>query len=296
MLNRLEMMRIFCTAAETGSFKAAAVKLGISPQAVTRAVQELEQLQGEMLFHRNTRRVQITAFGETLAARGRDTVRQLDGLFERDADNTDAELSGLVRITAPSALGRRLIVPALTHIAKANPHISFDLRFNDQLADVVNEKIDIGVRIGFLRDNRFVARLAAKVHFRIAATPGFIRKYGIPKTIEQLNDFPTSALFDRDTGRLWPWSFIGDQLLLPTGHRFVCDDGEAELSLVQAGLAYGQLPSFMADQQIAAGKLLPVLQEFAPEPWDLYIYRPQRGPVPARVRLVYDHLAAVLSA
>ncbi|MFL9924794.1 LysR family transcriptional regulator [Herbaspirillum lusitanum] len=296
MLNRLEMMRIFCAAAEAGNFKEAAVRLGISPQAVTRAVQELEHLQGELLFHRNTRQVQITAYGETLAARGREGVRMLDDLFERESRPADSEMSGLVRLTAPSALGRKIIVPALAEIAGRYPKLNFDLRFSDQLSDVVNDKIDIGVRVGFLHDNRFVVRKLGKVRFHVLATPRFIRQYGRPQNIEQLQDFPLSALVDRSTGRFWHWMFKDGQQIVPSAPRFICDDSGAEIDLVRSGQVLGQIASFLADQAMSAGKLVPLLEDVEPEPWDMYIYRPQRGPLPARLRMVYDHLVQTLSA
>src|SRR5450830_709920 len=143
MLNRLEMLRIFCAAAKLGSFKEAATRLGISPQAVTRAVQELERLQGELLFHRNTRQVQLSEFGAALAERARSAVEQIDTVFEHE-ENDAEEVAGLVRLTAPAALSRTVILPALTAVAKRYPKIAIDLRLDDALADVVNEKIDIG--------------------------------------------------------------------------------------------------------------------------------------------------------
>ncbi|CDG86011.1 LysR family transcriptional regulator [Janthinobacterium agaricidamnosum] len=293
MLNRLEMLRIFCSAADTGSFKEAAIRLGISPQAVTRAVQELEQLQGELLFHRNTRQVQITAFGEALAERARSAVQQLDALFEPHVD--DDELAGLVRIAAPASLAKAVILPVLTSIAARYTKINFDLRLSDERADVVNDKIDIGIRIGPLRDNRFVVRLAAKMQLRVVATPDCIARHGVPVTCTDLDRVPTAAMYDSNTGRPWPWIFAGGQHAFPDGARFVCDDAEAELMAVLAGMAFGQAPSFLADQHIAAGRLVAVMQALDPAPWDMYIYRPQRGPMSARLRLVFDALGAALA-
>ncbi|MDY7547438.1 LysR family transcriptional regulator [Glaciimonas sp. CA11.2] len=295
MLNRLEMLRIFCVAAEAISFKEAAIKLGISPQAVTRAVRELERLQGELLFHRNTRNVQITAYGEMLATRASQSVAQLDGLFVSADETSELELEGLITLTAPSVLGRQLLLPALTLIAKQHPQLRFDLRLSDRHADVVSEKIDIGVRMGYLRDSRFVARQVAKVRFHVVATPGLFAEHGDPKHIEDLNALPTTAMFDRDTGRPWPWLFAGGQQSNPPNARFICDDAEAELAAVLSGLAYGQIPGFLVEKLIAAGELIPVMEKLAPEPWGLFVYRPQRGPVPARIRLVFDALILALS-
>ncbi|SDI23241.1 LysR family transcriptional regulator [Propionivibrio dicarboxylicus] len=295
MLNRLEMLRIFCTAAETGSFKGAAAKLGTSPQAVTRAIQELEALQGELLFHRNTRGIRITAFGEQLARRAREGVQQIDVLFAQESAPSEADLQGVVSLTAPNAFGRHHLMPILTRIAKDHPQIAFNLRFNDQRLDVVDEKIDIGLRMGFIRDNRFVVRPVAKMPFCVVAAPELLARQGVPSAIEDLDRFPLSAMHDRTTGRLWPWFFKAGQQLTPQRPAFVCDDAEVECSALLAGIAIGQVPGFMAMPHIAAGRLVEVLQRFAPDPWDLYIYRPQRTPTPARIRLVFDTLTQALS-
>ncbi|KAF1044241.1 MAG: HTH-type transcriptional regulator DmlR [Herbaspirillum frisingense] len=295
MLNRLEMIRIFCAAADAGSFKEAAVRLGISPQAVTRAIKELERLQGEMLFHRNTRQVRITAFGEALAGRARTGLRELDDLFDSGTAKEEDEMSGMVRLAAPSALGRGRLLPIVAQLAAQHPGLRFDLRLTDQLADVVGEKIDIGIRVGSLRDNRFVVRRLGKARFHVVATPRFLRRHGRPTSIEQLQALPCTGILDRDTGRLWPWVFSRERQMNAAGARFLCDDSEAEYLLVRSGQAIGQIAGFLVDQDIADGKLVPVMEDFEPDPWEMYLYRPQRGPMPARLRLVFDTLARELA-
>lgn len=295
MLNRLEMLRIFVAAAEAGSFREAAARLGISPQAVTRGVRDLEQLQGELLFHRNTRTMRITAYGEALANQARKSVQQLDALFRRRDAQEDPELRGVVRVTAPVALGRRLLLDVLTGIAADHPGISFDLRLSDQHSDVVDEKIDVGVRFGFMRDNRYIARRVATQQFHVVATRELIERVGAPDRIEQLDALPTSAFLDTSTGRPWPWLFADGVQWTPAQPRFAVNDSEAECDAVLSGLAFAQMPSFLAGPHIAAGRLIQVLTALEPDPWELFVYRPQRGPVPARIRLVHDRLIAALT-
>src|SRR5450830_204696 len=158
MLNRLEMLRIFVAATEVHSFKEAAARLGISPQAVTRAVQDLEQLHGEVLFHRNTRGIRITSYGTTLAERAKASVQQMDALFQSAAALESQEPAGVVRLTAPVMLGRLLLMPVIKKLATSLPQVRVELHLSDAHADVVDERIDIGVRFGSLHDSRFVAR------------------------------------------------------------------------------------------------------------------------------------------
>jgi DNA-binding transcriptional LysR family regulator len=138
MLNRLEMLRIFCVAADSSNFKEAAQRLGISPQAVTRAIKELEQLQGELLFHRNTRHSHITDFGAALAMDARRKVQDIDALFHQ-REQTEQDVSGLVRITAPAALGESHLAPALASLLQQHAGLRFDLRLSDEMSDVVDE-------------------------------------------------------------------------------------------------------------------------------------------------------------
>lgn len=295
MLNRMEMVRIFCVAAESTTFREAAARLGVSPQSVTRAIKELENQLGEMLFHRNTRQIHITAFGEHLARQSRRTLESFDKLFTHSAALQGGEMSGRVGITAPLVIGRLFLLPFLQPLLRQHPGLRVELRLEDQLTDSVEAKIDVGVRVGFMRDRRYIARSVAQVPFHVVGSPALVASTGEPKRIEDLNRLPLSVLIDRNTGRPWPWLFADNQVFQPDSAQFSSDDPEVEREAVLGGLAYGQLPSFLALEHIQAGRLQEVLPDCAPAPWELFIYRPQRGPVPPRVRLVYDHLIACFS-
>lgn len=294
MQNRLEMLRIFVAAAKSESFKAAAAQLGISPQAVTRAIQDLERLHSEVLFHRSTRGIQVTSYGEALANRAKTSVRELDALFLQAPQREAQELEGIVRLTAPVVLGRRWFTSVLNNLGNAHPALRFDMHLSDAHAAVVDDRIDIGVRFGPVHDNRFVARRVAASEFRVVGTPDLIARHGKPVSVEQLHDFPTTALRDVGSGKAWPWYFANGDQFIPASPRFASNDGEAESQAIRAGMGFGQIPAYLADPYIADGSLVAVLERFAPEPWDIYVYRPQRGPVPARVRLVFDSLVAAI--
>jgi DNA-binding transcriptional LysR family regulator len=294
MQNRLEMLRIYCTAVEAQSFKEAAMRLGTSPQAVTRAVQEAEALVGEILFHRNTRRVRATEAGEAFAHRARDLVRQMDELLRPKDSEIDAEIAGPVRLTAPKSIGERFLMPALARLAEKHPRIMLDLRLSDAISDPIAEQIDIGVRIGFMRDSRFVVRPASRVGFSVIASPKLIARVGEPTDLAALALLPTTGFIDRNTGRLWPWQFANGQQFTPTNLAFQTDDGDCECRAVVAGLGFGQIVSYLAQPLLRAGKVVSVLDGYAPEAWPVYVYRPQRGPVPARIRLVFDAMLGAL--
>ena len=290
MLNRLEMLRLFVAAAEAKSFKEAALRLHVSPQAVTRAVQELEEHLGELLFHRNTRANRITDFGARLAAEARGAVQGVDALFQRASPLPDNEPAGLVRLTAPKALGQHFVMPLLAELGREFPGLRLDLRLSDRPADVVDEQIDIGVRVGFLRDSRFVARAVAKVHFHTVASPALVAAVGEPLSLADLQQRPVTVVMDPATGKPWPWFLKDGEEWLPGTWAFATDETLAEFAAVRAGLGFGQVVSLLTIPLLRSGELRRVLPQLEPDPWNLYVYRPQRGPVAARIRLVFDRL------
>lgn len=289
-----DALRIFVTAAEARNFRDAATRLGLSPQAVTRAIRRLEDHFGEALFLRTTRQTRITEFGRAKAAEAVASLAQLDEVLRPAARRAAAELAGRVRVTAPRVLGRLLVLPLLTRLAVTHPAIVIDIRLSDELSDAVDEQIDIGVRMGVLSQARAVMRRVGKVAFGVYASPALIERVGTPPSVDALNDLPTSALINRNTNRPWHWFFGRERTLLPQHAAFITDDPAAECEAALAGIAFAQLPDYLARTHARAGRLVEVLDKEAPPPWDLMVYRPQRGPVPARVRLVFDALVSGL--
>lgn len=294
MSNRLEALRVFCTAADAANFREAAVRLSVSPQVVTRAVRELEEELGEPLFHRSTRGVQLTDFGRQLAERARTAVGGVDALFHRTDRRALSQHAGTVRVTAPNVFGRRLIPQALAPVLAAHPGLVLDLRLSEQHADVVDQQIDIGVRAGPIRDARFVARTVAKMRLYVVAAPSLVARTGVPKNLDALASLPLTALIDQSSGRPWSWFFSKGRQMPVVSPAFVTNDVDAECAAVLAGIGFGQLVGPLAEPLLQSGALVPVLEAEAPEPWPIHVYRSQRAPVPARVRLVYDELVRAL--
>ncbi len=296
MNNELELLRVFRVAAESNSFRDAAVRLGTSPQGVTRAIQCLEKHYGEVLFHRSTRQIRITAFGEGLLEQVRPVLEQFEDLWRIPGIDQQASVSGTVRVTAPHSLGSRAVLPALERVAARHPDITLDVRLSDRISNTVDEGIDIGIRVGFMRDSRFVARKAADMHLPIVAAPRLIKKTGVPSGIDALAGLPVTAALDVNTGRPWPWHFKAGRQWTPTSPAFIADNADVEMGAALAGIAFAQLADYMAAPYIASGKLVRVLQHEEPAAWGLYVYRPQRGPVPARLRAVFDELYAAVGS
>jgi len=294
MLNRLEMIRVFLAVADCSSFREAANHLATSPQKVTRAVQELERLMGEPLFHRSTRQMRITDFGKNLAQEAAAVVDSFDQLFARADTAGDAEVSGRVGLTAPRAIGKLYLARFLAELRRQHPRLSIDLSLDDELTDSVASRIDIGIRVGTVRDRRFVARTVANVPLAVVAPPGLIASAGVPSNIEALKTMPLSLLQDRRSGRGWPWYFRNEESFVPEQPGFICDDPETELEMVLQGSVFAQMPLYLAEPHLSEGALVEVMAEYAPRPLDLVLYRTRSGPAPRRVRVVYDFLLGKL--
>ncbi len=295
MQNQLDMLRIFQVVAESQTFKEASVKLGISPQSVTRAIKQFEEQLGEPLFYRSTRNTTITEFGRQMALKCQAVIGQVDALFAGRGSTDKHGAHGLVKITMPYVYGQQFLLPALIVLAKQYPHIQFDLRFSNMIENVVADQMDIGVRVGAFGNCRNVARRVRDVQFYIVGSPALIAQYGVPRQVSDLCQMPYTGLIDHNTGRMWPWYFAHEPDCVPSAPAFSTDDSEAELQAVLAGLGFGQLADFLVAEHILSGRLVAVLADQAPPPWGIYVYRPQRGPVAERVRIVFDHLVEVLS-
>ncbi|MBF8677356.1 LysR family transcriptional regulator [Pseudomonas fulva] len=270
-------------------------QLGTSPQKVTRAVQEFERLMGEPLFHRSTRQMRITDFGKGLAHHARAAVDSFDQIFMRADHGADQEVVGRVGLTAPHAIGKLYLARFLAQLRRAHPKLSIDLSLDDELTDSVASRIDIGIRVGTVRDRRFIARTVASVPLKVVAAPELIASMGSPSTLSELKAMPLSLHQDRKSGRGWPWIFPNEDSFIPEQPGFTCDDPETELEMVLEGAVFAQIPSYLAEPHLTQGTLVEVLQEAAPQPLDLVVYRTRPGPASHRIKVVYDFLLEKLS-
>jgi DNA-binding transcriptional LysR family regulator len=175
------------------------------------------------------------------------------------------------------------------------PGLVPDLRLSDVPSPVVDEQIDIGVRVGAIGDNRFVARMVGPLPMWVVAAPALIRRLGEPKNRKALEAMPVTCLIDRASGRPWPWMFRGEQQFVPPSPAYLTDDTEVEIEAVCAGVGVGQCAEYLVRPYVRKGRLVRVLPSLEPEPWKLHVYRPRRGPMPRRIRVVYDELVAKLA-
>ncbi len=263
---RLTGLIAFARAGSMGSYTAAARSLSISPSAVSKSVQRLEQHLGISLFTRTTRSLTLTPEGRELHERALRLLRDAEEI-EQAAMTARSEPSGTLRIAAPLPIGVHVIAPALPAFRKLYPKVTVDLRLNDQMVDIIEQGIDIAVRIGDLADSRLLSRRLAPHRLCAFASPAYLAARGTPMHPDELEGHDTVNLRYQSTGQALRWPFrIGDRVIeiVPTSG-VVVDVSDALVATLVAGGGIGISATFIAAPYVARGELVPVLSEFAVE-------------------------------
>lgn len=294
-MNRLDALKIFCSAAETLQFKETAQRLGVSPQVVTRTIGELERELGEVLFQRSTRQVQLSDFGEQFLPQAQQLLYDSERLFATAHHAADAQMSGVVRVAVPDMLLMEQILADVWVALADYPHISLDWRTGLALADVVDERIDVGIRFGTPEDSRLIVKRLGWVEECVVAAPALLERLGIPQNWADLQrNYPLSALLNPNTGRIWPWYLSDSMQLIPYHPKFITTRIENELVSALAGQTVACLPRMLCRPHLRSGALAELFADAPRKRWPAYVYRPQRNVTHPRVKRVFDVLADCL--
>lgn len=293
-MNRLEALRIFCAAAQTRSFRQASHALGISPQAVTRAIAFLEQEFGSPLFVRNTRSTQISPFGEQIHHEALAALSHTDDLFRRFSQRERRTTGGLVRVALP-VIDEFDLLDAVLQRLRHYPDIVLDWRSGNKYSNTAREQIDVGMRVGAIPHNDLIVKPIAPLRLQTVMAPALLGKLGRPESIDDMRKrFPLLGMTDANTGRLFTWDYP-DISFVPKSPAFISHQTQAGLTAVRQGRAVGQFAAWTVRRHLKAGLLEAVLpREEMTLDWQLYVYRPQGHRQTVRVRLVFDALVDAL--
>lgn len=291
VLERLTGLIAFARAGTLGSFTAAARSLAVSPSAVSKSVQRLEQRLGVSLFTRTTRSLTLTAEGRDLHERALRLLRDAEEI-EQAAMAARSEPSGTLRVAASLPIGVHVIAPALPAFRRLHPKVSVDLRLNDRMVDLIDEGIDIAVRIGELADSRLLSRRLAPHRLCCFASPAYLVARGMPVHPDGLDGHDTVSLRFQSTGQTLRWPFrIGERLVEvvpPSG--IVVDVSDALVAALVAGGGIGIAATFITAPHVARGELVPVLSGFAVERHTVTALWPESRRTNPAVRAFLDHL------
>lgn len=273
-MDQLDGMRAFVSVASLGSFAEAARRLRQSPSAITRGVAALEDRLGVTLLVRTTRSVRLTERGQIHLESCRQILDDLD-IAERRARGEDAKPRGSLRIAAPIVFGRLHVLPVVAQLLADHPEVSVSLTLSDRNVHLVDDGIDVAVRIGDLADSSLIAVRFATVVRVVAASPDYLARHGRPEWPADLVGHDIVAFEGLDT--LNEWRFGPDGAVVRIEPRLTVNSADAAIAAVEGGLGITRALSYQLADGIAAGRLAPLLQAFIPPPMPVSaVYPPRR--------------------
>jgi DNA-binding transcriptional LysR family regulator len=291
----LDAWRVFVAVATAGSLTAAARHLGRSVPTVSKQIAALESWLGGPLFHRTSRRLGLTAMGETLLAEVRDPVGALEAITETVLDR-DGALAGVIRLSAPISFSRLYLGAPLVSFMDRWPDVRIDLCLTDHRVDLVAEGLDLAIRLGNLPDSSLRVRRLCDIRMPLVAAPAQLSAAGVPRAPEDLRDRATIALAQVPDPTRWTFTHGTEGTRgLNIRPRLLVDNGDMAREAALAGLGFVILPDFFVHEDVRAGRLVEVLAPWRVRPIGLHVVAPPSRLRARRVAALIDHLAAAFA-
>lgn len=275
----------FVEVAQRGSFRGAAVALGLTPAAISKSIKRLEAGLGARLFARTSRSVRLTSEGEAFLPRAREAIAQLRA-GQREVEGKHRGAQGLVRISISPILSRP-VLPELARLAARHEGLRFDLRVSDRIARLVEDRVDVALRVGVPQESGLTARKLLATRWQLVASPSYLARRGTPRGVDELaaHDF---VRFVGPGGRPRELALRGGTIERAP---LAVDDGELTLEAARQGMGIAQVLDFMTRADLASGALVSLLPEACPEGPAVHAVHVTGRRGVARVRLVVAHLA-----
>lgn len=291
--NRSGEMEVFSAVVERGGFSAAAKVFGMTPSAVSKLVTRLEARLGARLVNRSTRKLQLTAEGQGFHQR---CITILSDIAEAECEAAAGRAPrGRVRVNANIAFGNHVLLPLVPAFLAEHPELSLDLVFTDQVVDLIEERADIAIRVapGPLRGNQLMARKIGESGVAVVASPDYLTRHGEPKTPAELEKHNLIGFNFARSVEGWPFRVDGELISIAAVGNTMVGDGEMARQLAVAGVGLARLGRFHTQAEIAAGRLVTVLEDFNAGDIEVIhaVYLGQGGFVPARMRAFIEFLA-----
>jgi DNA-binding transcriptional LysR family regulator len=290
-VDRLDELAVLVAVVDGGSLVAAARRLRRSAPAVTRALAALESRVGARLVERTTRRLAPTDAGRALAENSR---ALLNAYGEAVSGAAPGPVRGLVRVTAPVQFGRRHVLPVITSFLAAFPGTQVEIQLHDRHLDLIEEGLDLAVRIGRLTDSSLLVRRVGEVRKLLVASPAYLARRGAPRKPADLGTHDT--IFGTSLKGPLEWRFAagGRTGAVRLNPRVLVNDVEGQLVAARAGSGIARALSYQVADDLAAGTLLRLLQPFEPPPMPVQLVAVSRVHMPPKVRAFFDHAVEAL--
>ena len=288
-INELRSITTFLKAAELGSLRKAALELGISPQAASKALAQLEEHLNARLFHRTTRVMSLTDAGQRLLDDVQPSVLGMQRALQNARTSKD-EFAGPLRIAGPRSTFQPILWKLVNEFCDLHPETQPDVVLEDRVGNWVEDRVDVGFRLGASPHEGVIARRLFPLQLVICASPDYLERYGVPESLAALASHRCSAFRHPGTGKVAPWHVkLGDQAMDQPVVPAICSNDEVfELHAVLSGKVLGQLAGVTAAPYIRNGQLIPVLTEYMPDYASYFVYFGSRTSQPARARAFID--------
>jgi DNA-binding transcriptional LysR family regulator len=289
-------MEVFVRVVEAGGLSAAGRDLGLAPSSVSRRISDLEDSLGVTLLHRTTRKLSLTEAGEIYYEQTRDIVRAVEEANLAVGERRGGP-SGTLRITVPASVARQHIAPAVAAFQTQYPTVRVAMAVTDRMVDIIEDGLDVAVRIGRLEDSSLIARQMGIARRLLCASPAYLKRAGRPDHPEQLTEHACLTLRTHPGSNLWRFRDGKALIEVRATGMFFADDGETLVAAACAGLGLVLVPEWLVGTEISRGRLVEVLTDYDPEPAQtplFAVYAP--GPyTPPKVRAFVDFLAGRFS-
>ncbi|SRR5581483_10819584 len=289
-MDRLTAMELFVRIVETGSFSSVAREMDMTQPTVSKQLSALEQRLKTRLLNRSTRQLSLTEAGTSYYEACK---RILDNVHEAESNvgRLQGQLAGQLRVNTAISLGQMYVGPLLLKFHKLHPELEVDLSLSDRFVDLVEEGVDVAIRIGSLSDSNLVARRLGKTRRMAIATPTYLKKFGTPRTPQDLANHNCILYAYLSSGNEWTFQGPdGNAIRVKVSGKIRANNGEIIRQAVLADLGIAVMPQWIAQKDIEDGAVKAILSDYAPTVMDIHAVYPSARHLSAKVRAFVDFL------
>ncbi|MDB1125754.1 LysR family transcriptional regulator [Vibrio algarum] len=288
-MDKIETMKTFLAVVKEGSFSKAAEKLDMSPQLVSKYVSALEDNLHTRLLHRTTRKVSTTEAGDNYYLRCQQVIEDIEEM-ENSLTNISQHVSGVLTVSAPMSFGAKHLPKLLVDFQAQYPEVKLELKLTDVKIDIVEEGVDVALRIGKLKSSSLIAKKVAPINIAIVASPDYLQRRGIPQSPQDLQNHIYLKYTYADTSLLFS-RFDKNLIDLKLSSHIRANNGDLLVNAAIYGGGIAIQPTFIAGEALADGSLVRILKDYEPESIGLYMVYANRKFLPSKVRSFVDFVS-----
>lgn len=289
-MSKLDSMAMFVRVAELGSFAAAAREKGVARSMVTRHIAQLEKTLGTKLMTRSTRRLTLTSAGSAYLEKCREILDLIESAETELAQESQA-LRGSLRVSLPLSYGIKRLAPLLLEFVENHPNIHLEMNYNDRQIDLIEEGVDLAIRITRRLADSDIVRRIGTVRMMVVASPAYLARHGEPRDPSELLEHGCLSYTASDNVDVWQFLVDGRPANFSVRTRLRSNNGDVLAQAAAKGMGITNQPDFIVADSVEAGIVKPILIESPPPELGVYVVLPSNRQIPYRVRALIDFLA-----